>query len=63
MVSDNGRGRRAARRRRLSCSVLLAVAGLVLLLLGLIVANGPLTWIEVVAVEVLRDGHCPCQPS
>ncbi|MFI2663533.1 hypothetical protein [Micromonospora carbonacea] len=47
----------------MSCSVLLAVAGLVLLLLGLIVANGPLTWIEVVAVEVLRDGHCPCQPS
>ena len=52
-MSDRGRDRAAVRRRRLWWAGFLAVVGLALLLLGLIVANGTLAWVEVVLAFVL----------
>ncbi|SCG34974.1 hypothetical protein [Micromonospora coxensis] len=45
--------RAAARQRRLLWAGILAVAGLVLLLLGLTVADGALAWLEVVVAIAL----------
>lgn len=44
---------RAATRRRLLWSGLLAVVGLILLVLGLTVADGTAAWLEVAAAVVL----------
>ncbi|MCW3816113.1 hypothetical protein ONA91_16850 [Micromonospora sp. DR5-3] len=46
-------GRTAVRRRRLLWAGVLAVVGLALLLVGLIVANGTLAWVEVALAIVL----------
>ncbi|MEU6077306.1 DUF3040 domain-containing protein [Micromonospora sp. NPDC047074] len=45
--------RAAARRRRLLWAGILAVAGLVLLVIGLTIADGATAWIEVAAAIVL----------
>ncbi|MEV4481982.1 hypothetical protein AB0K04_09250 [Micromonospora coxensis] len=50
--------RTEARRRRLLWAGILAVAGLVLLLLGLTVADGALAWLEVaVAIALLVTSY------
>jgi 4-amino-4-deoxy-L-arabinose transferase-like glycosyltransferase len=52
-VSGSDRDRKVTRRRRLLWAAVLAVAGLVLLLLGLTVASGTLAWIEVLLAFAL----------
>jgi uncharacterized membrane protein len=52
-VSGSDRDRKVTRRRRLSWAAVLALVGLILLLLGLTVADGTLAWIEVLLAFVL----------
>jgi uncharacterized membrane protein YiaA len=52
-VSGDDRGRAAVRRRRLLGAGILAVVGLVLLLVGLTVADGTLAGVEVVLAILL----------
>ncbi|MCX4391155.1 hypothetical protein OG777_30085 [Micromonospora peucetia] len=52
-MAPTDRERVAARRRRLLWAGILAVAGLVLLAVGLTVADGTAAWLEVAAAIVL----------
>ncbi|MER5334239.1 hypothetical protein [Micromonospora sp. NPDC002717] len=52
-MAPNDPDRAAARRRRLLWSGILAVAGLVLLIVGLTIANGTAAWIEVALAVAL----------
>ncbi|MGY0007199.1 hypothetical protein [Micromonospora sp. I033] len=52
-MSTGGQGRSTARRNRLLLAGLLAVVGLILLLLGLTVANGAVAGVEVVLALLL----------
>jgi hypothetical membrane protein len=52
-VGADDRGRSAGRRNRLLLAGLLAVVGLILLLLGLTVANGAVAGVEVVLALLL----------
>ncbi|MET8837694.1 hypothetical protein ABZV78_27780 [Micromonospora sp. NPDC004540] len=52
-MGDGGQGRSTARRNRLLLAGLLAVVGLILLLLGLTVANGAVAGVEVALALLL----------
>ncbi|MET8912215.1 hypothetical protein [Micromonospora sp. NPDC004551] len=60
-MSARGRGRSTARRNRLLLAGLLAVVGLILLLLGLTVANGAVAGVEVVLALLLLIGSYAIQ--
>ncbi|QLQ40439.2 hypothetical protein [Micromonospora robiginosa] len=52
-MGADGEDRSARRRKRMLLAGLLAVVGLILLLLGLTVANGPVAGVEVVLALLL----------
>lgn len=60
-VGAGGQGRSTVRRKRLLLAGLLAVVGLILLLLGLTVANGAVAGVEVVLALLLLIGSYAIQ--
>ncbi|MFE9959670.1 hypothetical protein [Micromonospora sp. NPDC005299] len=60
-MGDGGQERSTARRKRLLLAGLLAVVGLILLLLGLTVANGAVAGVEVVLALLLLIGSYAIQ--
>ena len=61
MVGAGGKDRSTGRRNRLLLAGLLAVVGLILLLLGLTVANGAVAGVEVVLALLLLIGSYAIQ--
>ncbi|WP_433287950.1 hypothetical protein [Micromonospora sp. CA-244673] len=60
-MGAGGQGRSTVRRKRLLLAGLLAVVGLILLLLGLTVANGAVAGVEVVLALLLLIGSYAIQ--